>query len=339
MTTNNSNTQVEENSDYIPDSVYKNLPEILKESSNIFTDRYEKDVFLLGALGVLSGCFHNLYATNAVDKKNVAVNLLIFIIAPPASGKGVLKYSKKLVDEIKNTFAVSSKVLGSKNTGKLLIPANSSASGLIQLLRQNNGVGIMIESEIDTLVNANKQDWGNYSDILRNSFENERVSLYRKTEKEYIELDNLKLALAISGTPGQFKTLMSSVENGLFSRGCYYLFDNTGSSLTCFGRMNSTKNIDVHFADFAKIANDYYNLHLSHDKIEVSFNQQQLTEIQTRLNSEFQRIVIFPELKANIKRSFTIALKIASLLTFLKECESGKITDKIDCSDIALKTV
>ena len=115
-------------SDYIDQFVYDNLPKLLKESCNIFNDRYEKDIFLLGALAVLSGSFHNLYAYNEVDKKKVASNLMVFIVAPPASGKGVLKYSRKLADEIKNTFAVNSKVLGSKIENKLFTPANSSSS-------------------------------------------------------------------------------------------------------------------------------------------------------------------------------------------------------------------
>lgn len=336
---NAANAAIDGN-DFIDQFVYDNLPKLLKDSCKVFNDRNEKDVFLLGAVSVLGGCFHNLFAYNDVDKKKVAANLLTFIVAPPASGKGALKYSRKLAEEIKNTFAVNSKALGSKTTSKLFVPANSSASGLIQLLKQNNGVGIIIESEIDTLVNANKQDWGNYSDTLRNAFENESASLYRKTEKEYIDLDNLKMSMAISGTPGQFKTLMLSVENGLFSRGCYYVFDNSSSPLACFGRMNNKvgKGLDEQFADFANIANGYYNQHLQYDKIEVVFNEQQLKEIQTSLQVEFNRVISIPELRANINRSFTIALKIASLLTFLQECESGSITDKINCSDTALKT-
>lgn len=337
---NSSANSAIEGNDYIDQFVYDNLPKLLKESCNIFNDRYEKDVFLLGALSVLGGCFHRLFAYNNVDKKKVAANLLAFIVAPPASGKGVLNYSRKLADGIKNTFAANSKTLGSKGTNKLFTPANSSASGLIQLLKQNEGVGIMVESEIDTLINANKQDWGHYSDILRNAFDNEKASLYRKTEKEYIELENLKMSLAISGTPGQFKTLMFSVENGLFSRGCYYVFDNSNSPLTCFGRTNNVtgKDLDEQFADFANIANDYYNQHLQHDKVQVVFNEQQLSEIQDSLKNELARIVSITELRANINRSFTIALKIATLLTFLKECETGSLTDKVICSDIALKT-
>ena len=185
--------------DLISESVYEHLPLLLKETCEIFNDDHERDIFLLGTLSALSGCLHNLFAYNDEDKKGVAPNLLTFIVAPPASGKGALKYSKRLLSEIKKTFASNNTELGSKESGKLQIPANVSSAGLIQLLQKNKGVGVMIESEIDTLVNANKQDWGNYSDVLRNAFENESASLYRKTDKEHAEIENLKVSLAISG--------------------------------------------------------------------------------------------------------------------------------------------
>lgn len=326
--------------DFIDQAVYDNLPKLLRESSAIFKNKHERDVYLIGALTVLGGAFHNLYAYNDEDKKIISPNLLAFIVAPPASGKGVLRYSRKLLEEIRKIFSTNSKTLGSKTTGKLILPANSSTSGLVQLLQQNNGVGIMIESEIDTLINANKQDWGNYSDILRNAFENENASLYRKTEKEHIELENLKMALAISGTPGQFKTLMMSVENGLFSRGWYYVFDNPSIQLKCYGRMKTElgKDLNAQFADFAKIASDYYNQHLTFDKVQVVFSAQQLEEIQTALQTEYNRISSVEELRANIYRSFIISLKVATILTFLEACENGNLNDSINCSNAGLIT-
>lgn len=336
-TQQDSPNQEAESIDFIPQSFYDSLPKLLKDACGMFKDRYERDVFLYGALSVLGGSLHNLYAFNDVDKKRVAANLIAFIIAPPANGKGALGYARKLVADIKNTFASNWKQLGSKAINMLLIPANISASGLIQVLQQNEGIGIMIESEIDTLVNANKQDWGNYSDILRNAFENESASLYRKTDKQHAEIENLKLSLAISGTPNQFKSLMFSAENGLFSRGCYYVFDNTDPSLKCYGRMGSSTDIDEEFANFAKTANDCYELLLKFDKVQVVFAESQLLKIQEVLQSENNRIVNIPELKSSVRRIFVMAMKVATILTFLQGCESGAVSEKIYCSDSALQ--
>ena len=158
--------QQKDHSEYIEKSIYDNLPTLLKQSCEVFKDRNEKDVFLYGALTVLGGAFHNLYAYNGVDKKSVSTNLLTFIIAPPASGKGVLNYSKKLLGKIKETFGLRNKIMGLPKS-PLIFPGNNSSAGTMALLHQTKGVGIIIESEIDTIANVMKQEWGNYTDILR----------------------------------------------------------------------------------------------------------------------------------------------------------------------------
>ena len=74
---------------------------------------------------------------------------------------------------------------------------------------------------------------------------------------------------------------MGSTENGLFSRGCYIVFEDIDSPLACFGRMdnNQQKDLDSLFADFAVLADDYYKLHLGYEKIQVIFDKNQLMEI------------------------------------------------------------
>ena len=80
-------------SPYIPEYIYDILPPTLKEACNVFKGR-ERDVFFTSALSIISGGLHNvsgLYANNKVFP-----NLFSIIIAPPASGKGVMKYSKTI---------------------------------------------------------------------------------------------------------------------------------------------------------------------------------------------------------------------------------------------------
>jgi len=337
---NNATSAISANDNYnfIPQSVFDNLPPLLKDACNLFKDKYEKDVFLHGALAVLGGSFHRLFAFDDVNKKKVAANLLSFIVAPPASGKGALNYSKRLMEEIKVSFTNQSKKLGVKTKSQLPIPANNSSSGLIDMLNQNEGVGVMIESEIDTLVNATKQDWGNYSDVLRYAFENESCSLNRKGEKEPVEIKNIKLSVAMSGTPNQFKALMYSAENGLFSRGCYYVFRNDESKLNFLDRINSQIDIDEQFAILAKKANEFYELHLSQQSIKVIFSEEQLTKIQDALNKEFSEIITTEDLRANVIRSYKIVQKVAAILALIDECEKGILFDQIPCSEKVLQT-
>lgn len=326
-----------EDFEFIPSSVYDDLPKLLKDSCKVFHEIREKDIYLTGVLGVLGGCFHNLFAFNDVDKKKVGVNLIIMIVAPPASGKGVLKYAKSIADNIVETFEKKSKLIKDKKHHHLMIPGNISSASLMQLLKENNGIGVIVETEIDTLVIANKQDWGNFSDILRKGFENESASLSRKKDDEYIEIKNLRLSIALSGTPNQFKSLIPSSENGLFSRGCYYVFDYEIQNLKCYGRLNTTIDIEDHFKMYAKKANEYYKSLIKQKEIKVVFSEKQLEIIQKELQVYMDIFRDYQVIHSNIKRLFISVQKIASILSYLYACESGQVMSSIACTDKALQ--
>ena len=80
---------------YIPENIYDVLPPPLKEACNVFKGR-ERDVLFTSAISIISGGLHNVSGLYANDK--AFANLFSIIIAPPASGKGVMKYSRQLGD-------------------------------------------------------------------------------------------------------------------------------------------------------------------------------------------------------------------------------------------------
>lgn len=321
------------NGDFIPPTVYDKLPNLLKTSSDVFNEPRERDVFLWGVLGALGGCFHNLIAYNEVDKKGLHTNLIVFVVAPPASGKRALDYARKLIQAVKEDFKGKDKKI-------LLVPANNSASGLIQLLEHNEGVGVMIESEIDTLLNAQKQDWGQNNDIIRNSFENEPYSMYRKKDREHVEIGKPRLSIAISGTESQFKQLIVSPDNGLFSRGCYYVFSDIDPVLKSFGRLTTSVDVAEQFVSFAKIVSGYYGLLTSHDSLRINFSALQMSFVQAVFQEAYSVVIDGDELlnlQANVKRSFSIALKISAIMEALFRCENGSLTESSECSERALE--
>lgn len=71
--------------------VYDNLPNLLKGIAEPFEER-ERDVILLSSIVVLSNCIPNVYGI--YDNKKYYPQLYLIIIAPPASGKGVMSFSK-----------------------------------------------------------------------------------------------------------------------------------------------------------------------------------------------------------------------------------------------------
>ena len=160
----------------MPEKIFENLPSLLKSGCDVFKDKRERDVFLTGALGVLSGCLpkvHGIY-----DGRINYPNLYTFVIAPAASGKGALIYARelgmaqheKLLEESKATLQVyqreliryESQLLQYKKGKvtespeppdepafkKLFIPANSSSAVLIRELYNNENGGILFDQKL-----------------------------------------------------------------------------------------------------------------------------------------------------------------------------------------------
>lgn len=225
--------------EYIPNQVYQNLPGVLKNITDTFSER-ERDIVLLSSLGVLSCCIPNVYGIYDGDK--VYPNLFVLIIAPPASGKGTMNFSKILIRKIHDKILADSKrnYLACQDQKKKdkdknydecpqlelkIIPANISTAEMYSYLNASKNGVLITESEADTLSNMLKNDWSNYSDLLRKAFHHESVSLSRQIDNRYIEINEPKISLVISGTPDQLQPLIKSKGNGLFSRFLMYSFD------------------------------------------------------------------------------------------------------------------
>ena len=260
----------------ISEKVYKKLPNVLKSVTEKFSGR-EKDIVLTSSLGVLSSLLPNVYGYYGSDV--VYPNLYTVILAPPASGKGVMMKSKILVDEVHSMIYKESQNLwnatmendksedddkkAKKDKEKVLktvlkvVPANISSAELYNYMNSIEDGILMIESEADTLSNMLKYDWSNYSDILRKAFHHERMSLSRKSDGQYIFVDEPKLSLVLSGTPEQLKSLINSKENGLLSRLLIYSFNETTAFKDVFEKKN--KDINVIFEKESQNVLEFYS--------------------------------------------------------------------------------
>ncbi|MFN4149911.1 MAG: DUF3987 domain-containing protein, partial [Candidatus Sericytochromatia bacterium] len=216
------------NMSFIPEVVYQNLPEPLKGITNNFTGR-ERDIILLSSIGAISACLPKVFGI--YDMKKYNTNLYLFIIAPPASGKGIMNWAKKLIDPIHEDIVRESrrKILEFNNSSdtdnipkpklKLkIMPGNVSSAKVYSHLEDADDGVVIFESEADSLSNMLKQDWGNFSDLLRKSFHHETISISRQTEDKYYDIKSPQLSIVVSGTPDQVRPLIQSKENGLFSR-------------------------------------------------------------------------------------------------------------------------
>ncbi len=234
------------------DAIIERLPEILKTPCQYLVDEVEKEVFLIGALGVISGILPNIKGNYA--GKWISPNLYVYVLGGYGSGKGGLDFARDLGKQIQESKSeqleiankqyeakevIYKKKLKEYNKSKdlaadppkkpkrpplttLFIPSNNSKSGLYQLLQENKNTGILFETEGDTLAEALKQDFGGFSDTLRKAFHHEYLDFFRRGNNEFVKITDPKLSVILSSTFDQLKTLIPSDENGLFSRFLYY---------------------------------------------------------------------------------------------------------------------
>ena len=212
-----------------PEEVYTHLPTFLDSVMKSAISPSDRDMLLIGAITVLSSTLGKV--SGVYDERMVYPNLYLFVSADAGMGKGALTLCRELVAPINAELrAVARQQLADSDSSKekdvpmlaLIIPANSSASAFIKTLADNNGTGLMFETEGDTLSQTLKSDYGNYSDTLRKAFHHEPVSLCRRKDREFLELDCPKLSVVLAGTPGQVRNLIQDSENGLFSRFMFF---------------------------------------------------------------------------------------------------------------------
>ena len=98
----------------------------------------------------------------------------------------------------------------------MLIAGDSTLAAWYKALEAQGGVGYMHESEGSVITDIWKASAANYNTALRKAAEHEAIS--RNRVKGASEIKCPKLSMLLTGTFGQYKALVPSVENGYFSR-------------------------------------------------------------------------------------------------------------------------
>lgn len=217
------------------------LQRIIKAGGNMI----QHDIMLLGALTALGACMSR-YVRCLYGGKYHHPSLQCFVVAPSASGKGILSYIRLLVepihDEIRTEVATQMKAYKKEKAaydamGKerskmeapqmppnrmFLISGNNTGTGILQNIMDSDGTGLICEAEADTLSTAIGSDHGHWSDTLRKAFDHDRLSYNRRTDQEYREVKKSYLSVLISGTPSQVQIFIPTAEDGSYSRQMYY---------------------------------------------------------------------------------------------------------------------
>ncbi len=333
------------------------LPDILKRIVADAVSPVDADLLILGSLTVFSACLPNVYGV--YDRREVFSNLFLYVTASASAGKGRLSLCRHLAAplhrELREQYRKSMErykqeqlqYVMNKKKGEasepeeppfltLFIPANSTATVVYQTLSQNNGVGLLFETEGDTLANAFNSDLGNYSDGFRKAFHHEAISYLRKKDREYVEITKPKFSAILSGTPEQVFNLIPSAENGLFSRFIFYVMPTEIVWHDMFDASEGPTADEL----FKEIGRDFYQFHKLLGAQPIRFTLQQ--EQQRRFNAFFSKTqadyaaLFGNDIIASVRRLGLIFFRITMILTVLRQMDDGAFPLALDDGKEAL---
>lgn len=319
----------------LPNSVYENLPDLLKPYFNSDL-KYVNDIALLSLITSLSACMPNVFGYYNQEKQYT--NFYTFIVSPPANNKRmveiglpiVMSIHKRLYNESSLLRKLYKKEEKSQDKPPLKIkylPASTTSSKLVRHLFDNEMSLIIADTEADTLTNQLKSPHGNFSDLLRKIFGNETISKSTLIDDRFEIVENPKLSILLSGTPNQVVSLINSTEDGLFSRFCFL---NHNKYEKWKAAEHNTHSLNKEYLDELtdKITDLYFKLTELDNAIEVNFSENQTTHLNLEISKIHDCYLIDrPDTIATIRRMAMIHCRICLILTVLSNMETIREMD------------
>lgn len=334
-------------------------PAFLQQTIDCGESPAQRDILLLGAITVFGATVNKLMSIIYSRKSNYPC-LQTFIIALPASGKGVLTWVRRLAepvhDSLMEVYHAKMKVyqqekaqwdlLGKKKADTpepeppcmkmFLIAGDNSGAGMLENLIDADGAGLICETEADTVSTAIGTDYGHWSDTLRKSFDHERLAFNRRTNHEYRECKKSYLSVLLSGTPAQVKPLIPSAENGLFSRQVFYYMPPINEWTDQFDL--SDTDYDYRFTAWGNRWKQLLDsITAAVSGIHLKLSEEQRREFNTHLSQVFSRAGVAhgEQMKSTVARIAVNICRIMSIIALLRSLDALLMSDAVQDTGIS----
>ena len=310
------------------------LPTLLAEALSVSPEGETRDMLLLS---LLTNCAYALPAMRMLHGRphhTYSPELLTMIVAPAASGKGIMNYGRLLLQAIEGC-----------NGKQVYIPANSSASALLKMMDEYNGRGIVFATEMDTLTQTLRAAYGQFGDIVRCIFEHETVSQLRRQNNEFIEIRSPRIAMLLSGTPNQVSPLLRNRENGLMSRFACYVVNNRMDFDDHVWDVEEEGNIPHESMLYDRLATElgdrYLWMETAGHECYFYLTNTQLKTIKRMFRSEYDTYSAeFGDLfDASLKRMPVIMKRIGMILAGLRLDITKPLPERVVCSEEDFQTM
>ena len=310
------------------------LPTLLEQAVSVAPAGETRDMLLLS---LLTNCAYALPAMRMLHGRphhTYSPELLTMIVAPAASGKGIMNYGRLLLQAIEGC-----------NGKQVYIPANSSASALLKMMDEYDGRGIVFATEMDTLTQTLRAAYGQFGDIVRCIFEHETVSQLRRQNNEFIEIRSPRIAMLLSGTPNQVSPLLRNRENGLMSRFACYVVNNRMDFDDHVWDVEEEGNIPHESMLYDRLATElgdrYLWMETAGHECYFYLTNTQLKTIKRMFRSEYDNYSAeFGDLfDASLKRMPVIMKRIGMILAGLRLDMTKPLPERVVCSEEDFQTM
>ena len=314
------------------------------------TSLAQYDVLLLGAITVL-GASMGKHVRCSYGGKMMSPCLQTFVVALPASGKGVLSLVRLLAEPIhdeirgqvdesmacyrreKAKYDTLGKERGKTETPVMplnkmfLISGNNTGTGILQNLMDSDGTGLICEREADTISTAIGSEYGHWSDTMRKAFDHDRLSYNRRTDQEYREVKKSYLSVLISGTPSQVQTFIPTAEDGSYSRQLYYYMCGISKWISQF--MDNEIDWEEIFTAMGLEWKEKLSVIKTHGIHTLQLTDEQKEEIDTVFSDLFERSSVANgrEMYSFVARLAVNLCRIMSEVAVLRALESPQPYD------------
>lgn len=293
-----------------PHVVPDNLPTLLKDCLQVANTPATKDMLLMSILTSTSSVMNNVYFRYAHYGKRYYPNLLTFIMAGAASGKGVADLGVKLVEPIHEEIP-------------LLIPGDSTYPAFYTQLYEQDGRGLLFESEGSVITDVWRTSCTNYNTALRKAAEHETLNKSRMMAG-VTEIDCPKVSVLLTGTCSQFQALVPSVENGFFSRlNILIVRDNPPFDGSVFLPNNEGTEAERIFRFWGTQFKQWY---MSHNQpTEFKLTEEQAKQAGPMMESEYGEYLrqLGDGFHATIVRNGITLMRTAAILSVLRAIDTN----------------
>lgn len=328
----------------LPDSLFANLPDFLKKVVERSAVKRERDMMLLSALVTLSACLHKMHGY--YDRLKVYPNLFLYVNTLSPETKDRILLCKHLMLPVHNALIEQGQERRQqekieRRTKKrlpekgLLIPANSSKPGVFKQLADNDGQGLIVETEGEIITKALKIKVPDFDIGLRKGFHHETISYYRLTGDGYVEIDEPCLSVLLAGNYKQLSTLIPSATHGLFSRFMFY-FINNGPEWDDVFQPEIDPVMEKNFDELGQEFLSFYEA--LNQKADILFNytkdqQKEFNYFFSLLHDKYG-VLQNSGLIATIRRLGLISYRISMVLSALRMLETGDFSHGKKCQDV-----